>query len=175
MAYVPLSERRAIRASKSDVPLPDYTKEPRPIFIVWDANNDFTEHEISRLWSLFKNKHLDGLTGQQRLMDTREVLMALLAYRNIPIKLLQKNIPLHLQPVVDNTMSNLVGVVYWSPSKYLGVMHTAQPIVFSGPEVGLVTLYNWSDFKMSHFKNGVKCGVYCLKAISLAYNKISML
>tara|TARA_B100000767_G_scaffold7287_1_gene7219 strand:- start:22571 stop:22855 length:285 start_codon:yes stop_codon:yes gene_type:complete len=63
--------------------------------------------------SLFRDKHLDGLTGEQGLMDTREVLTALLAYRNIPIKLLQKNIPLHLRPVVDNTMLNLVGVVYW--------------------------------------------------------------
>ena len=113
MAYVPLSERRTIRASKTDVPLPDYDKTPRPIHIVWEANNDFTEHEISRLLSLFRDKHLDGLTGEQGLMDTREVLTALLAYRNIPIKLLQKNIPLHLRPVVDNTMLNLVGVVYW--------------------------------------------------------------
>ena len=112
MAYVPLSERRAIRASKTDLPLPDYTKEPRPIHIAWEANNDFTEREINRLLSLFKNKHLDGLTGQQGLMDTREVLTALLAYRNIPIKLLHKNIPKHLRPVVDNSMLNLVGVVY---------------------------------------------------------------
>ena len=113
MAYVPLSERRAIRASKSDVPLPDYTKEPRPIFLVWQSNNDFTETEISRLWELFKNWHLDSLTGQSGHIATRQVLTALLAYRNIPIKLLHKNIPLHLRPVVDNTMSNLVGVVYW--------------------------------------------------------------
>ena len=108
MAYVSMSERRAIRASKTSVPLPDYDKTPRPIHIVWEANNDFTEHEISRLLSLFRDKHLDGLTGEQGLMDTREVLTALLAYRNIPIKLLHKNIPKHLRPVVDYTMSNLV-------------------------------------------------------------------
>ena len=113
MAYVPMSERRAIRASKTDVPIPDYDKTPWPIHIVWEANNDFTEHEISRLLSLFRDKDLEGLTGEQGLMDTREVLTALLAYRNIPIKLLHKNIPLHLRPVVDNTMLNLVSVVYW--------------------------------------------------------------
>ena len=112
MAYVPLSERRAIRASKANVPLPDYDKTPRPIHIVWQSNNDFTETEISKLWSLFKNWHLEDLAGQSGHIATRQVLTALLAYRNIPIKLLHKNIPLHLRPVVDNTMSNLVGVVY---------------------------------------------------------------
>ena len=113
MAYVPLSTRRTIRAAKTDVPLPDYTKEPRPIHLVWQSNNDFTEYEVGRLHKLFKNKQLDGLTGKQGLMDTREVLTALLAYRNIPIKLLHKNIPKHLRPVVDNSMLNLVGVAYW--------------------------------------------------------------
>ena len=114
MAYVPLSERRAIRASKSDVPLPDFTKEPRPIFLVWQSNNDFTETEISRLWELFKNRKLEGLAGQSGCRDAREVLTALLAYRKIPIKLLYKHIPKHLQPVVENSMLNLVGVAYWS-------------------------------------------------------------
>ena len=113
MTYVPLSERRAIRASKSDVPLPDYTKEPRPIFIVWQSNNNFTETEISRLWSLFKNTHMEGLTGQSGHIATRQVLTALLAYRKLPIKLLYQHIPLHLRPVVEKTMINLVGVVYW--------------------------------------------------------------
>ena len=118
MAYVPLSERRAIRASKTDLPLPDYTKEPRPIHIAWEANNDFTEREINRLLSLFKNKHLDGLTGQQGLMDTREVLTALLAYRNIPIRLLAKNTPDRLRDALRSIMSNLVSVVYWKlPNK----------------------------------------------------------
>lgn len=108
MAYVPMSERRAIRVANSERPLPDYDKTPRPIHIVWEANNDFTEHEINRLLSLFKNKDLEGLTSEQGLRDIREVLTALLAYRNIPIKLLHKNIPKHLRPVVDYTMSNLV-------------------------------------------------------------------
>ena len=113
MAYVPLSERRAIRASKTDVPLPDYTKEPRPIHIVWEANNDFTEHEINRLLSLFKNKDLEGLTSEQGLRDIREVLTALLAYRNIPIRLLAKNTPDRLRDTLRSIMSNLVGSVYW--------------------------------------------------------------
>ena len=108
MPYTSMSERRSIRASKTDVPLPDYHKTPRPIHLVWDAHGDVTATEINRLLSLFKNKDLEGLTGEQGLMDTREVLTALLAYRNIPIKLLHKNIPKHLRPVVDYTMSNLV-------------------------------------------------------------------
>ena len=97
MTYIPLAERRLIRAANSDESLPDYTKEPRPIYIVWEANNDFTELEIDRLWSLFIDKNLEGLTGEQGLMDTREVLTALLAYRNIPIRLLAKNIPKRLR------------------------------------------------------------------------------
>ena len=91
--YVPLSKRRTIRAAKTDVPLPDYTKESRPIFIVWQSNNNFTETEISRLWSLFKNTHMEGLTGQSGHIATRQVLTALLAYRKISIKLMYKNIP----------------------------------------------------------------------------------
>ena len=64
----------------------------------------------------------------------------------------------------------------FKPFALRSILHkcSSQP-QYNGPEVGLVTLYNWREFKMSHFKNGVKCGVYCLKAISLAYNKISML
>ena len=113
MTYIPLAERRLIRAANSDESLPDYTKEPRPIYIVWEANNDFTELEIDRLWSLFIDKNLEGLTGEQGLMDTREVLTALLAYRNIPIRLLAKNIPKSLRDALRSTMSNLVGEVYW--------------------------------------------------------------
>ena len=113
MAYVPLSERRAIRVANSDRPLPDYDKTPRPIHIVWEANNDFTELEINRLLSLFKNKDLEGLTGEQGLRDTREVLTALLAYRNIPIRLLAKNTPDRLRDTLRSIMSNLVSVVYW--------------------------------------------------------------
>ena len=113
MAYVPLSTRRSIRASKTDVPLPDYTKAPRPVHIVWQYNNDITLFEINRLVSRFKNKHLEGLTGLNGHIATTEVLTALLAYRKIPIKLLHSNIPEPLRLVVDNTMSNLVGSVYW--------------------------------------------------------------
>jgi hypothetical protein len=119
--YVSIAERRAIKASNSDVPLPDYTKEPRPIRIVWDANNEITHYEINRLHKLFKNKHLEGLERAQpstALMNTKEVLTEFLAYRNIPIKLLASKIPKHLQPVVENCMINLVGVVYWKlPNK----------------------------------------------------------
>ena len=113
MPYTSMSERRSIRASKTDVPLPDYDKTPRPIHIVWEANNNFTEHEINRLLSLFKNKDLEGLTSEQGLRDIREVLTALLAYRNIPIRLLAKNTPDRLRDALRSTMLNLIGVVYW--------------------------------------------------------------
>ena len=108
-----MSERRAIRVANSDRPLPDYHKTPRPIHFVWEANNDFTEHEINRLLSLFKNKDLEGLTSEQGLRDIREVLTALLAYRNIPIRLLAKNTPDRLRDALRSTMLNLIGVVYW--------------------------------------------------------------
>ena len=111
--HIPWAERRAIRASKSDRTLPNDTKEPREFHVVWEANNDMSLYEINHLHKLFKNKKLEGLTGLQGLMDTKEVLTALLAYRKIPIKLLARNIPDRLKPVVKNTMINLIGVVYW--------------------------------------------------------------
>tara|TARA_B100000780_G_C21016391_1_gene407183 strand:+ start:455 stop:808 length:354 start_codon:yes stop_codon:yes gene_type:complete len=90
------------------------TRGSRDLFISYGKPyNDFTEHEINRLLSLFNNKDLEGLTGEQGLMDTREVLTALLAYRNIPIRLLAKNTPVRLRDALRSIMLNLVGIVYW--------------------------------------------------------------
>ena len=112
--HVPLSERRQATIGRTpDKHFPDYDKSPRPIHIVWEARNAWAEYEINRLHALFKDKRLKGLAGDNGAVATRQVLATLLAYRNIPIRVLKENIPKELRFTVQNTMANLVGEVYW--------------------------------------------------------------
>ena len=108
--YVPITEQRAIKAARTTKPLPDYVKPPRQIHIVWTTDNDVAEHEVARLYEHFADKRLKGV---RTLEDAHTVLTALLAYRNIPIHVLLKNVPTELHWTVKNSIHNLVGEVYW--------------------------------------------------------------
>ena len=53
------------------------------------------------------------IKGVRTLEEAHTVLTALLAYRNIPIHVLLKNVPIELHWTVKNSIHNLVGEVYW--------------------------------------------------------------
>ena len=108
--YIPVTEQRATKASRTDRPLPDYIKPPREIHIVWTTDNDVADDEVARLYDQFKDKRLKGV---RTLEEAHAVLTALLAYRNIPIHVLLKNVPKPLHWTVKNSIHNLLGVVYW--------------------------------------------------------------